>query len=41
MFGDFGHGLLLFLAGITLILSEKRIIGMRIKEEVFLILNFH
>nr|CAD2180426.1 unnamed protein product [Meloidogyne enterolobii] len=35
MFGDFGHGLLLFLAGITLILSEKRIIGMRIKEEIF------
>ncbi|KAL3077557.1 hypothetical protein niasHS_012263 [Heterodera schachtii] len=36
MFGDIGHGLILFLAGLSLILWERRIEQSRIKDEIFL-----
>lgn len=34
MFGDFGHGVILLLAGISFLYYEKRIKEMRIKDEV-------
>jgi vacuolar-type H+-ATPase subunit I/STV1 len=34
MFGDFGHGLIMMLAGLAFIYYEKIIYGMKIKDEV-------
>ncbi|KAI6177526.1 V-type proton ATPase subunit a [Aphelenchoides bicaudatus] len=35
MFGDFGHGLIMMLAGLAFIYYEKIIYGMKIKDEIF------
>ncbi|CAD5218970.1 unnamed protein product [Bursaphelenchus okinawaensis] len=35
MFGDFGHGLIMALAGLTFIYFEKRINAAKIKDEIF------
>lgn len=34
MFGDLGHGFIMFLFGLYLVLFEKKIIAMKIDEEV-------
>lgn len=34
MFGDLGHGTIMFLAGLFLVLQEKRLEAARIKDEV-------
>lgn len=34
MFSDFGHGLILLLTGVIILIYEKKIINMRIKNEV-------
>ena len=35
MFGDFGHGVLMFLCGLYLCLREKNLIARQIKDEIF------
>ncbi|CAI4221348.1 unnamed protein product [Auanema sp. JU1783] len=35
MFGDLGHGILMFLAGLYLVLREKNLIARNIKDEIF------
>jgi V-type H+-transporting ATPase subunit a len=35
MFGDFGHGVLMFLCGLYLVLREKNLIARQIKDEIF------
>ena len=34
MFGDLGHGIIMFLAALYLVLKEKRLEAMRIRDEV-------
>jgi len=40
MFGDLGHGLIMFLFGLYLVLKEKRLEAARINDEVFFNFNF-
>uniref|UniRef100_A0A0N4ZHW6 V-type proton ATPase subunit a n=1 Tax=Parastrongyloides trichosuri TaxID=131310 RepID=A0A0N4ZHW6_PARTI len=35
MFGDLGHGIIMFLAGLYLVLREKNLIARNIKDEIF------
>ncbi|XP_052069690.1 V-type proton ATPase 116 kDa subunit a 1-like isoform X3 [Mytilus californianus] len=34
MFGDMGHGTIMFLFGLTLVLMEKKLISMKVKDEI-------
>jgi V-type H+-transporting ATPase subunit a len=34
MFGDFGHGIIMFLAALYMVLKEKSLIAAKIKNEV-------
>ena len=35
MFGDMGHGLIMFLTGLFFILRERQLEALRIKDEIF------
>ena len=35
MFGDMGHGFIMFAAGLFFVLREKQLEAMRIKDEIF------
>jgi len=40
MFGDAGHGFIMFLVGLLLVLFERRLIQMKIDMDVRLVLNY-